>query len=107
MDKDLQDFLTPREEEIELAGRAIIVREIGSAADVNAFREQQDHFEKFIVRSCFDKATGEPVFTDEHIPMIKRAPAIKTRALRLAVARVNGLLAEEELKNSDAGPSAG
>jgi hypothetical protein len=107
MEQALQDFLTPRQEEIELAGRTIIVRELGSASDLDGFRDQQDHFEKFIVRSCFDKATGEQLFTDEHIPMLKRAPATKTRGLRLAVARVNGLVADDELKNSDAGPGAG
>jgi hypothetical protein len=107
MDQALQDFLTPREEEIELAGRAIIVRELGSAADGLAFRDGEDQMEKFIVRCCFDKASGEAVFTDEHIALLKRAPKLKTMALRLAVARVNGLLAEDELKNSGAGPSAG
>lgn len=106
MRDQLLAFLAPREERITVEGESLIVREMGTAADAQAFRDGKDATYKFIVRCVFD-AEGNPVFTDEDIPALKRASKLKMAPIISAVNRVMGFDLEDDVKNSSAVPSAG
>lgn len=106
MHSDLLEFLTPREESITLAGQPLVVREMPAAADIAAFRDNEDHIFKLIVRCTFT-ADGDLAFSDAHIPALKAAPRLKLAPLINAVVAVNALDEGAEIKNSEAGTSAG
>lgn len=105
MREELLKFFEPREEKVELAGQALVVRELSEDSDTEALRDGVDSLLKFVVRCTFDQAE-QRVFTDDDIPALKRAGAIRLAPLIQAVVRVNGFV-EDEIKNSGAGPSAG
>lgn len=97
--------LAPREELLQFMGIDIIVRELPSAADVEAFRDGADADYKWMVRCTFT-TSGQQVFTDEQIPKLKQTARAKLMPLLSAVFRVNGLLPDEAAKNSEASPAA-
>lgn len=102
----LLKHIAPREEKVVIDGDTLTVREMGTAADAQAFRDKADMDLKFIVRCVFD-AEGKPVFTDEDIPFLRSASRLKMLPIIEAVNRVMGFDVAEEVKNSDAAPSAG
>jgi len=97
--------LQPRAEQLTFHGVEVVVRELATAADTEAFRDGADAQFKFLTRCVFD-ADGQPLFTDEQIPALKSASRAKLLPLLEAVMRVNGLLAEDTEKNSAASPAA-
>lgn len=99
--------LAPGEEQLELLGYQLVVRELPEGVDTAAFRDGEDSLYKFVVRCTFDLSTGDAVFTDADIPTIKSRGKVKLAPLLRAVSRVNGWDPGEEIKNSDAGPSSG
>jgi len=106
MRDQLLKFLAVREEAIEIDGVAYVVRELSEADNGEFFADGKDALYKFIVRSVFD-AEGNRAFADEDVEALKAAGKLRLRRLTTVVMRVNGLDAEAEIKNSDAGPSAG
>lgn len=102
----LKVALAPREEKVELGGVALTVREMPSAASVEAMRDNKDLGYKLLVRCVFD-AEGKLAFDDADIEALKMSAKMKLAPLLAAVNRVNGLAVEDEAKNSDAGPGAG
>lgn len=106
MREELLAALAPREEKLELGGQRLVARELESAADVEAFKDGVDFTYKLIVRCTFGE-DGERAFSDEDIPALKKASNKKLGPLVKAVHRVNGLLVEDEVKNSEAGTGAG
>lgn len=98
--------MAPREEVLQILGHDVIVRELPSAADVEAFRDGADADYKYIVRCTFN-TSGQQLFTDSQIPEMKKETArAKLMPLLSAVFRVNGLLPDEAAKNSEASPAA-
>ena len=106
MRKEDHEFLVPREEKTQWNGREIVVREMGSAADIALFREQGDFELKFAIKCCLE-IDGTPVFADADLPYLRAGGYLKTKPLLDVVRRVMGFIVEEEAKNSAASPSAG
>jgi hypothetical protein len=104
--EQLFEALAPREERVEILGRALIVRELESAADTAAFLDNADMSWKMIVR-CVFREDGQPMFGDDDIPRLKRTAKLRLKPLSDAVLRVNGLDVDGAEKNSGAGPGAG
>lgn len=102
----LLDALAPREEPIELLGDKLVVRELSEDADAQAFAGDVDDLYRFVVRCTFDQVSGEQVFTDEDIPMIKSRSKTRLAPLLHAVGRVNGWEGDDEVGNSVAGRSS-
>ena len=102
--EDLLAFIAPREEEVMLDGKKLVVREWPVAADAAWFQDQQDTQFKFVVQCVFDEA-GAQLFTSADIPAIKAGSSSKLMPLIAAVNRVNGFDLEHERKNSEAVPS--
>jgi len=103
---ELLEAIRAREKEINFGGRSLIVRELTSEIDTTALRDASDVEWKLLVRCVFDTQSGEPVFTDKDIGTLKRGSRLRVRALLDAVAEVNGLDLEAEIKNSDAAPDS-
>lgn len=99
--KDLLEVLRIREEQVELGGHKLVVRELQSAADVAALADNQDLGYKLLVRCVFDEA-GAPAFTDDDIPALKAGSKSRLAPLMAAVTRVNGFDSEANAKNSAA-----
>lgn len=95
----------PREECVTVGGVEVVVRQLATAADVEALRDGQDAIYKFVVLCCFDRA-GVPAFTMADLPDLKAAAKAPMLPLLQAVARVNGLDAGDAEKNSAASPAA-
>ena len=89
--------LLPREETIELGGRALTVRELAHAADVLAMADNEDLSLKLLVRSVYAE-DGALLFTDADIPALKRAGMMRLKPLVDMVQRVNGWSAEDNEK---------
>lgn len=104
--ESLLAFLAPREERITFAGTALVVREINNETDAAAFVDSADSLYKFIVR-CVLTEKGERVFTDDDIPALKATGRMRLKKLADPVMRVMGLDVDNEIKNSDAGPTPG
>lgn len=98
--------LAPREETVEIAGQPVVVRELQSAADTEALRDQTDAQFKFLVLCCF-APDGSPCFDMADVPTLKASARKGLAPLLAAVARVNGFDVEGAEKNSAAGPAAG
>lgn len=98
--------LAPQEKQVTVEGVVLTVREMDSAADTEAFRDNVDMSWKLLVRCTYD-ADGKLVFTDEDIPRLKKSSKVKLAPLTDAVLRVNGYKAEAVEKNSAAAPSGG
>lgn len=93
-----------RQEEIEFHGIKVVVRELPSAADVEAFRTGEDAQFKWLTR-CVFSLDGERVFSDEQIPQLKQSSRKKLMPLLMAVFRVNNLLPDDAAGNSEASPA--
>jgi hypothetical protein len=106
MKDELLAAFAPQEERIEVAGRKLVVRELTAAADTAAFHDNVDMSWKLLVRCVFD-GKGNPVFTDDDIPALKKSGKVKLKPVSDAVLRVNGYNTGELEKNSGAGPGAG
>lgn len=106
MREDILAYLATREEKVMLGAREVTVRELESAADTAAFLDNTDMTWKLLVR-CVLGADGNPVFSDEDIPRLKKSGKLRMVELVAAVRRVNGLAIEDAEKNSGAGPGAG
>lgn len=103
----LLQALAPREEIVDVAGLQVKVREMESAAQSERLTDPGDAFYAGMVLCCFDPETGERLFTDDDIPMLKTRARKGMKKLVDAVIRVNGYSAEDEIKNSDAAPAGG
>lgn len=104
MRDSLLKYFAPREETVVMGGETYSVRTKPDDADL--LNPDLDYQYQFVVRSTFD-AEGKAAFTDEDIPALMAAPQVLKARLLNAVAKVNGWDAEEEEKNSEAGPSSG
>ena len=102
--KDLAEYLRPREERLAFAGRALVVRELESAADVAFMADNEDLSYKLLVRCVFDEA-GAPVFTEADVVALKAGAKAKLLPLMEAVNRVNGFDTAGDAKNSGAVPA--
>lgn len=95
--KDIQEAIRCADEEIQLAGHTLIVREmpeassLGYATTDDAISDPDGGFYRMAVRCVFFKETGLPVFEDSDIPAIRGASKRRLAKLLAAVARVNGL----------------
>ena len=98
--------LEPQEERVTIGQRKLVVREMISAADTEAFRDNVDMSWKLLVRCVFTE-DGEQVFDDSDIPRLKKSGKLRLKPLSDAVLRVNGYDLGDAEKNSGAGPSAG
>jgi hypothetical protein len=106
MNPNLERFKR-REERVVVDGVAFVARELSTAADMMALRDDPDYSLKILVR-CIFMESGEPAFTDADIADMKEHTSIfKMAVLVQAVHRVNGMDAEAETKNSDAAPTGG
>lgn len=103
----LLEALAPREEVIELAGIRVLVRELESAAQSERMHDPGEAFYAGVVLCCLDPDTGERLFTEEDIPVLKSRARKGMKPLIEAVMRVNGYAAEIEEKNSGAAPAGG
>lgn len=99
--------LAPREETVEVAGLKVLVREMESAAQSERLTDPGDAFYAGMVLCCFDPESGERLFTEADIPMLKTRARKGMKLLVEAVIRVNGYNADAEIKNSDAVPAGG
>lgn len=114
--KELQEALQPREEQITLGGKVLIVREVEEASIIGGIgKGDPDAFYHLMVACVYvgeeqpradgdDKPTykaGELALSADDIPAIKRSGRRALRPLAEAVARVNGLNVEAEVKNSE------
>lgn len=106
MRDELLEALAPHEESVTIGERVLTVRELESAADTEAFRDNADMSWKLLVRCVFD-AAGRQVFSDADIPRLKRSGKLRLKPITDAVLRVNGYDLEAAEKNSGAGPGAG
>lgn len=98
--------LAPREERIVINDVVFVLRELDSAADTAALRDQEDSAWKMLVRCCFTES-GNPYFTDADIPVLKTRALSRNKRLVEAAMRVNGELVEPEVKPSAAAPAGG
>lgn len=103
MRESLLEFFRPREERVAMGGAVYVVRTKPDDSDPVS---GEDAIYQFVVRCTFDEQ-GSAAFTDEDIPALKAAPRVLTARLLQTVMRVNGLDADHEEKNSEAGPSSG
>ena len=84
-----------------------VVKELTTAADLAAIKDDPDYTYKIVVM-CVFMPDGSPAFTDADIPDMKTQSSLsKMSKLFAAVHKVNGMDAEEEIKNSAAAPSGG
>lgn len=104
--KDILEAIRRREEPVVVGGVKLIARELEHAADVDAMQDNQDLIYKLVVRSTYDEQGGL-VFTDEDIAALKAGAKLKLMPLFQAVARVNGMALEDDVKNSGAAPDSG
>jgi hypothetical protein len=105
MIKDILEALKCRDEEAELLGRKVLVRELNASATFgNIPREQleADQWWLMLVRCVFDKETGLPIFQDDDIPELKLGSRNKLGPVLAAFNRVNGLDVEDNEKKSTA-----
>lgn len=113
--KEIQEALQPREEQVTLGGRVLIVREVEEASVIASTGQgDPDAFYHLMVACVYigeevEPADGEKpavykagalAMSADDIPTIKRSGRRALRPLAQAVARVNGMLVEEEVKNS-------
>ena len=103
---DLLEAIQPREKEITLGGRKLVVRELSGEADTSAMQDNQDLTWKLLVRCVFVAESGEPAFTDKDIPALRRGAKLRVKPLVDAVIEVNGMDIEAEAKNSAAAPDS-
>lgn len=101
---DLAEFLQPREERLVFGKVKLVIKELDGSADNTVLREPEDRSWKLLVRCVFREDNGEPAFSDDDIPVLKKKSPTVTAPLVVAVQRVNGMNLEEEAKNSDAAP---
>lgn len=106
MKAELAQYFGPQERTLTIAKTPVVVRTLSDDADVTAFSAPGDQLWKLIVRCTFGE-DGQPVFSDDDIPVLKSAPRITTLPLIQAVQDVNGFDAYAEVKNSEAVPSDG
>lgn len=104
MDAELLKWFGSREERLTVAGREIVVKTLPE--DAPAFKAGDDTLYQFAVRCTFYE-DGKPAFTDDDIPVLRKAPSVLTLPLFKALERVNGMDAFAEVKNSEAAPSSG
>lgn len=102
----LKAALAAREERLEIGGIKLVVRELESAADVEALKDQVDAQYKMLVLCVFAE-DGTAAFALDEIPELKKAGKATLNRLFAAVNRVNGFAAEAEAKNFEAAPSGG
>ena len=107
MNPNLTAFLR-RSEEVEVNGAKFIVRELPTAADMTAMRDNADHSYLLLIGCVFCEDGITPAFSASDIPDIKEQTSVfRMEKLYRAVHRVNGLDAEAEVKNSEAVPTSG
>lgn len=106
MNKNLECFAR-RVEPFELNGTKFVLKELPTAADLSAMRDDPDYSMKVVVLCTFME-DGTPAFTNADIPDMKGESGLFTMMkLVAAVHRVNGMIADDEVKNSEAVPSGG
>lgn len=101
----LLQYFGPQEERLKILDEEIIVRTLPDSTPAEMFAGE-DVFWKMVTRCAF-YPDGNPAFTDEDIPALKKAPRMRVFPLVQAVQRVNAMDLEAEVKNSGAGPSSG
>lgn len=112
MDAGLLEFFGPQERRLEVAGRKLVVRTLPDDANT-AELTGADVMWRLVVRCTFyaedyeEHKAGERVFSDDDVPTLAAAPALRTVPLARAVEAVNALDLWDTIKNSGAGPSAG
>lgn len=106
MREDLLKYLAPAEERFEFSGKAVILREMDTAAEVEAMNDQPDGAWRMFVRCVFDEA-GNPVFNDNDIPALKKSGTRKLSGIFAKVMALNGMDLKGLAKKSEAGPAAG
>lgn len=106
MNPNLEGFAR-RVEPFELNGTKFVLKELPTAADLSAMRDDPDYSMKVVVMCTFME-DGTPAFTNADIPDMKAESGLfKMMKLVAAVHKVNGMVEDEEVKNSSAAPSGG
>lgn len=106
MNPNLERFKR-REERVTVDGVVFVARELSTAADIQALKDDPDYSMKVLVR-CVFMDDGKPAFTDADVADMKEhASLFKMSMLMGAVHRVNGMDQEAEVKNSEAVSTGG
>ena len=101
------EFFKRREERVLVGGVAFVARELATAADLSALKDDPDYSIKVLIR-CIFMEDGTPAFTDSDVVDIKAETSVfKMSELVRAVHRVNGMDQEAEVKNSEAVTTGG
>ena len=101
------DVFKRRVDEFTIGGKKFIIKELTSASDIAALKDDKDYALKVIVRCAFTE-DGAQAFTDSDIPDLRAEMSLqKLNQLFRVVSKVNGMDVEEEIKNSAAVPTGG
>ena len=107
MNPNLECFAR-RVEPFELNGMKFVLKELPTAADLSAMKDDPDYSMKVVVMCTFMEDGVTPAFTLADIPDMKGESGLfKMMKLVAAVHKVNGMVEDEEVKNSSAAPSGG
>ena len=107
MNPNLKHFLR-RSERVEIDGAVFVVKELPTAADLQALRDHADYGLKVVILCTFMEDGVTPAFSDADLADMKNETSVFGMSkLYSAVHKVNGMDREEEVKNSEAAPSGG
>lgn len=98
---DITDALNPVSKSVTIGGKKFTVIELEFAADAAAFADQADGMLHMLV-ACVRDENGAEIFAPADFPSMRKMSKKKIQLLVKEVMEVNGMLAEETEKKSDA-----
>ena len=99
--KEILDAIKRREETVVLGGVKLIVRELAQSSDLSGLQGSEDLSYRLVMLSTYTE-DGALAFNEADLDAIKSGARSKLTPLFLAAARVNGMVVEDNVKNSDA-----
>jgi hypothetical protein len=83
------EVLAPQCETLVVRGQSFEIRELEFAADVNKFRDSEDGMLHLLI-ACVYKASGDPLWSDADLPLMKKLSKPSMNKFIAAALRVNG-----------------
>jgi len=94
---EITELLQPATEEVVIGTKKIIMTEVPIEYDATLFYVPEVGNLNLLV-ACARDEQGEPVFTQEDVPKLKKMGSVKMRKLLTAALRVNGYWLEDNEK---------